>query len=339
MRLAGLLLPVVSGFVLFSPWGRIEQDGLTDPYLSPNLEIEWSGPESFDLYETVFLWSMPANALSQDGLGGGITWALHPRFCEQILPMFPEASPAGTFATFLTCADLRHAVASAFNTWADNHEKITFLDVTDRCVNMTGTNCASAEVVVQVYEASLTEAMRTQLDSGSVDFTPRLTSGVTLPQGLGLNRAWINVSSASCWYLDETFCYTFHRLREDHNLDVQTIVAVICSVAITLASGGLLILTMFFCLAVCGVDRCTPSSQLQEVEAMARAARRISSRLSRRSHSRRSNYSGRSSGVTPDSSASRASTRDRDESRRLVAARSPAGTPGLASGISAAGRS
>ena len=212
MRLAGLLLPVVSGFVLFSPWGRIEQDGLTDPYLSPNLEIEWSGPESFDLYETVFLWSMPANALSQDGLGGGITWALHPRFCEQILPMFPEASPAGTFATFLTCADLRHAVASAFNTWADNHEKITFLDVTDRCVNMTGTNCASAEVVVQVYEASLTEAMRTQLDSGSVDFTPRLTSGVTLPQGLGLNRAWINVSSASCWYLDETFCYTFHQV-------------------------------------------------------------------------------------------------------------------------------
>ena len=120
---------------------------------------------------------MPADPLSQDGLGGGITWALHPRFCEDILPRFPEASRAGTFATFITCDDLHHAVASAFGTWAANHEKIKFHDVTARCANMTGQYCDAAEVVVQVFTGLYTEAAKTQLDASTVDFSPRLTSG------------------------------------------------------------------------------------------------------------------------------------------------------------------
>lgn len=112
------LLQAATAFVLFSPWGRVEQNGLTDPYTDRTGSIMWSGPDSFDLYQSVFLWGMPVDPLSQDGLGGGITWALHPRFCDQLLPRFPEASRMGAFASFLTCEDLRHAVASAFGTVA-----------------------------------------------------------------------------------------------------------------------------------------------------------------------------------------------------------------------------
>ena len=170
-----LFLPAAAGFVLFSPWGRIEDpdgDGgyITDPYINRYGNIEWASPESFNLYESVFLWGRPASALSQDGLGGGITWALHPNFCNGLLPHFPEASRAGTFATFITCADIRHAVSSAFATWSANHEQITFLDVTDRCTGMTGTTCADAEVVLQLYDTSTTEAAKTVLDVDTVDF-------------------------------------------------------------------------------------------------------------------------------------------------------------------------
>ena len=110
-----LLPAAVCGFVLFSPWGTVEKDGVTGAYVSRTGTVEWDSPESFDLYQSVFLWGSPADALSQDGLGGGITWALHPRFCQDLLPHFPEAE-AVAFTTFLTCADLRHAVASAFST-------------------------------------------------------------------------------------------------------------------------------------------------------------------------------------------------------------------------------
>ena len=157
-RVASKLLLFATGhvshsFVLFSPWGTVERlnaDGTTwtEPYISRTGNAQWAGPASFDLYQSVFLWGTPADALSQDGLGGGITWALHPSFCEELLPRFPEASRAGTFATFLSCASIRHAVASALDTWSANHERITFHDVTDRCVDMVGADCASAEVAL-----------------------------------------------------------------------------------------------------------------------------------------------------------------------------------------------
>ena len=55
------------GFVLFSPWGRAESlDGVTDPYISRTGAKRWAGPASFNLYESVFLWGMPEDALPQE---------------------------------------------------------------------------------------------------------------------------------------------------------------------------------------------------------------------------------------------------------------------------------
>ena len=97
------------GFVLFSPWGTTEKaDGTSDPYRSRTGALDWESPASFDLYETAFIWSAPSDPLDTSGLGGGITWALHPNFCDEMLPLFPEASRTGTFATFLTCCASAH---------------------------------------------------------------------------------------------------------------------------------------------------------------------------------------------------------------------------------------
>ena len=264
-----------AAFVLFSPWGSVEQNGYTSPYVDRTGSTDWLAPNSFHLYQSVFLWGSPANVLSQEGLGGGITWALHPNFCEDILPYFPEASRAGTFATFVTCDDLRHKVTSAFNTWAMNHELISFHDVTERCTDMNGTHCPAAEIVITTYQPqNRYEAMVTKLDSDAIDFSPRLTSGVNLPHGLGVRRAWINVSTASCWYADETFCYSFHRWHEEHDIDIDQLVTIICACTIAIAAFMLLSMFLSCCLAVCGFDKFTPNSQLQEYERVARAARR-----------------------------------------------------------------
>ena len=189
-----------SGFVLFSPWGKIEQgdEYRTDPYISKDGALTWQGPQSFELYETVFLWSWPESELDHLA-SGGITWALHPDFCAQMLPHFPEASRTGTFATFLTCDDLHHAIASGLNTWAMNHRNIAFHDVTSGCEETLrggSRSCAAAEVLVQTYSgAARNEAAKTVIDHTTIDFRPRLTSGEQLSFGLGVRGALLNVST------------------------------------------------------------------------------------------------------------------------------------------------
>lgn len=104
-------------------------------------------------------------------------------------------------------ADLHHAVASGFNTWAMNNRKIVFHDVSASCTqnaSSSSPSCPQAEVVVQTYRGgAIGEAAKTALDASSIDFAPTLTSGEQLPFGLGVTRAALNVSIDSCWYLDE----------------------------------------------------------------------------------------------------------------------------------------
>ena len=39
-----------------------------------------------------YRWSIPANTISDEGLGGGIAWVMDPRFCDDIIGRFPEES-------------------------------------------------------------------------------------------------------------------------------------------------------------------------------------------------------------------------------------------------------
>ena len=57
--------------------------------------------------------------MSNHGIGGGISWVLDPKFCEQLLPRFPEESVAGglNIIQFVTCTDIEDAFSRGFATF------------------------------------------------------------------------------------------------------------------------------------------------------------------------------------------------------------------------------
>ena len=65
----------------------------------------WTGPSSFDLNSVALRWSSPSTPFTQEALGSGITWALHPSLCERLLPLFPEQESISGVG--FGCVDLR----------------------------------------------------------------------------------------------------------------------------------------------------------------------------------------------------------------------------------------
>ena len=120
-------MPSVAGWVLFYP--VLHTPGLEETY-ELNGEVWVDATSSFSLDQVVLRWSLPSSAYVTDALGSGITWALHPSFCARMLPHFPEED--SSFRLFLTCDALRATIASAFDTWAANHPRLNFKDVTMR---------------------------------------------------------------------------------------------------------------------------------------------------------------------------------------------------------------
>ena len=58
---------------------------LINPNTSSSETVVWRGPQSFDLSRVVTRWSLPPDPYTDDELGSGISWALHPHFCDEIL--------------------------------------------------------------------------------------------------------------------------------------------------------------------------------------------------------------------------------------------------------------
>ena len=80
-----------------------------------------------------YRWSLPSDPLSDEGLGGGITWALDPSFCDTMLPSFHEDAPTTRYYRFVDCKEIKDAFIRAFATWSANHKQIRFLDVSTEC--------------------------------------------------------------------------------------------------------------------------------------------------------------------------------------------------------------
>ena len=87
--------------------------------------------DAYDLAAYSYVWNLPENASSGDGLGQAITYAVASTFCEDLLPRFSEKSKILPF--LVNCQLLRAALARSFATWADNHPYIKFLDISERC--------------------------------------------------------------------------------------------------------------------------------------------------------------------------------------------------------------
>ena len=80
-----------------------------------------------------YLWTLPEDSTSNDGLGGGIAYAWDPTVFDTLLPNFREDM---FYVNWLGEQDLRAAGQRAFFSWSANHKHISFLDMTKPCEDL-----------------------------------------------------------------------------------------------------------------------------------------------------------------------------------------------------------
>ena len=81
-----------------------------------------------------YRWSLPSDPLSDEGLGGGITWALDSSFCDTMLPSFHEDAPTTRYYRFVDCKEIKDAFIRAFATWRARGRR----SATSRCERRGG---------------------------------------------------------------------------------------------------------------------------------------------------------------------------------------------------------
>ena len=95
-----------------------------------------------------YLWTSPAESASERGMGGGLTWAIDPNLCENLLSSFQEQPFLGI--SFVTCREIQAALHRGFSAWADNSAKLRFVDVSKECAaaGFTDATCPLAKIFV-----------------------------------------------------------------------------------------------------------------------------------------------------------------------------------------------
>lgn len=258
---------VAKSWVIYSP---MEKKAATKAY-EDGYGAVWRGRTSFPLDQYTLRWGLPQSAYSNEALGGGITFALHKNFCDRVLPLFPESADHLQWSTvlentFLTCVDLRDTVKRAMDTWAINHRRIYFRDVTDQCLEVESYEaCPAAELFIVPSNAdsnaiiTLGDAVAyVTHDRSNLDFAPFSTSGVQIQPGLGIRSSRMVIKAPEsprglhdfCFYLDTTFCYGFHRWS-----DSMTKMRVFFMLLYVLSVSTLAMITVFGARATCRASK------------------------------------------------------------------------------------
>ena len=151
-------------------------------------------------------------------------------------------------------------------TWSDNHPVLNFVDVSEACaeegaLSDDGKSCGAAEVFIRPDvsdEASLDLAayVVNSLKRADLDKKPWSTAGVEIDPGVGLTRSDMRISTDICWYLDNTFCYNFHRWKDD-GIDTMLMVRLIFAGVYVVAG-----LTMLWILANLLSAFCCPTQTM-----------------------------------------------------------------------------
>ena len=174
-----------------------------------------------------FTWDFPENASDPSGFGGSLTYAVSNRFCDELLPHFGERSELAGF-DFVNCKLLRAALNRAFHTWSDNHVHLSFTDVTHTC-DMDAAD-VRADCGVEVLIDVTSDPKRNVGASGDkAAYVTHRSDWASAPDVLGrplrspsgiehdtyvVQYADVFFSTEICWYLDSTFCSSFHGAGE-----------------------------------------------------------------------------------------------------------------------------
>ena len=107
-----------------------------------------------------YLWNLPKESTASAGLGGGIAWAWDATLCEKLLPRFHEDLLG---LPLVTCETLKAAAHRGFASWASNHPRLSFVDVTDECEAMgkLDRTCPLVELWVTALTASASSSSLT----------------------------------------------------------------------------------------------------------------------------------------------------------------------------------
>jgi len=258
LRTCAFMIMLTHGgaFVLYNPFTGNQEDGYYG--------VDGSGPwptneKQHKLSSMVLRWHDGSHdADPTRGLGGGITWAIHPDFCEELLPRFrAERLFFGRLAMF-SCEEIRAAISVSLTTWSSNHPLLSFHDVTEAChahrpndtSQTTHDRCPLAELNIiptTLAESSLqlenaVAFVYHRLEVGNFESRVRLTNGLRLDDGLGLLNGEMYVSPNYCWYMDATFCSFLHEVVDENN--IRNIVGNLFYAAMGVAA--LLLLFVFF---------------------------------------------------------------------------------------------
>ena len=124
-----MLLPLlVQGWVLYTPYSRARAGIAYSDLGETRPGNDWSPTNNYSLHEISLVWGSSPTGFGEDGLGKSISFAIHPEFCTQLLPKFPEdGSRSGSidgFVSFLSCSNLRAAIHDGLLTWSINSKHI-----------------------------------------------------------------------------------------------------------------------------------------------------------------------------------------------------------------------
>ena len=196
------------------------------------------GVAGFAYTEPRARWTLPYDALSQEGLSRKLRFAVDPAFCEQVRPQFVESMRMSWVggSTLCRCEEIEETLVRGFKAWSFNNKHISFYNVSWECSaeDIAAESCAAAEIFISASapraEAERHEAAVTTLETStntSDGEPPRDTSdggegggGKLIDGDQAINKANIRfiLGDESCYYLDDSFC----RLLTSSDFDVKS---------------------------------------------------------------------------------------------------------------------
>ena len=196
--------------------------------------------------ERTYQWDFPAAADSDVGLGGGLAYATQGDFCATLLPRFTSER----MFDLVDCEALLSAVELGFETWSANHRFIQFHDMSRDCAGTapavvpagSGADVPAEEYAAECSRLEISITAGEPLRPGHEKLAAivynmpydRLGGGFWTPRFRGDNLAEgeeyvhttarqparearrvelsrIHFNTQTCWYLDNSFCFGFHK--------------------------------------------------------------------------------------------------------------------------------
>lgn len=162
-------------------------------------------------------WTAPFDSFTSNmGLGGGLSYRIDDAFCETLLPQFNDDLFRGR-RIFVTCDALHSAVESAFVAWSVNHRSIHFINAGSKACDSDGkpSGCLPVEITISSERDFADPRLGAYVQHMvELEHFTRKTNGRNTTTGARINSAELHVNANVCWYLDNTFCFSFQQFKK-----------------------------------------------------------------------------------------------------------------------------